>query len=84
MVSTHRRVETGLKSAINRGLKSYGELVKNKAASRINAEDILGGACIMLSIFIDNPQFQGQTKEKLATIEAHKLVENAISDIFDH
>ena len=76
--------ETGLKSAINRGLKSYGELVKNKAASRINAEDILGGACIMLSIFIDNPQFQGQTKEKLATIEAHKLVENAISDIFDH
>ena len=76
--------ETGLKSAVNRGLKNYGELIKNKAASRINAEDILGSACIMLSIFIDNPQFQGQTKEKLATIEAHKLVENAISDIFDH
>jgi topoisomerase-4 subunit B len=76
--------EAGLRGSLTRGLKGYGELVKNKPALKVNADDIVGGACIMLSLFINEPQFQGQTKEKLATVEAQKLIENAIGDHFDH
>ncbi|MAO54964.1 MAG: DNA topoisomerase IV subunit B [Rhodospirillaceae bacterium] len=76
--------ETGLKSALSRGLRAYGELVKNKEAAKIQADDITGGAAIMLSVFIGDPQFQGQTKDKLSTAEAHRLVETAVRDHFDH
>lgn len=76
--------ETGLRSALAKGLKAYGELVKHKGAAKIMPDDVVGGACIMLSVFIRDPQFQGQTKEKLVTAEAAKLVENAIRDHFDH
>lgn len=76
--------EAGLKSALNKGLRSYGDLVNNKGAAKITADDLLGGACVMLSVFIRDPQFQGQTKEKLVTAEASRLVENAVRDHFDH
>ncbi|MEK9673614.1 MAG: DNA topoisomerase IV subunit B [Rhodospirillaceae bacterium] len=76
--------EAGLKSALARGLRAYGELVNNKQASKIVADDVTGGAAIMLSVFISDPQFQGQTKDKLSTVEAHRLVENAVRDHFDH
>ena len=76
--------ENGLRGAITKGLKAYGELVSNRQASKITADDVLGGACVMLSVFITDPQFQGQTKEKLSTNEAQKLVENAVRDHFDH
>ena len=76
--------ENGMRGAIVKGLKAYGELVSNRQASKITADDALGGACVMLSVFITDPQFQGQTKEKLSTIEAQKLVENAVRDHFDH
>ncbi|MBT4218873.1 MAG: DNA topoisomerase IV subunit B [Rhodospirillaceae bacterium] len=76
--------ENGFKGAINKGLKAYGELIGNRQASKITADDVLGGACVMMSVFIGNPQFQGQTKEKLSTVEAHKLVETAVRDHFDH
>ncbi|MBL6959280.1 MAG: DNA topoisomerase IV subunit B [Rhodospirillales bacterium] len=76
--------ESGLRSALNKGLRAYGELTNNKQASKLTAEDVMGGACIMLSVFIHDPQFQGQTKERLATAEAAKLVETALRDHFDH
>lgn len=76
--------ETGLRSALSKGLKAYGELVKHKGAAKIMPDDVTGGACVMLSVFIRDPQFQGQTKEKLVTAEAAKLVEAAIRDHFDH
>ncbi|MCB2099534.1 MAG: DNA topoisomerase IV subunit B [Rhodobacterales bacterium] len=76
--------ETGLRTALMRGLKAHGELTSVKAAAKITAEDVLGGACVMLSVFIRDPQFQGQTKEKLATAEAARLVENGLRDHFDH
>ncbi len=76
--------ELGLRGALTKGLRAYGELVGNKQASKITAEDVAGGACVMLSVFIGDPQFQGQTKEKLATAEAQRLVENAVRDHFDH
>ncbi|MDH5749865.1 MAG: DNA topoisomerase IV subunit B [Rhodospirillales bacterium] len=76
--------ESGFKSALNKGLRTYGELINNKQASKITAEDIIGGAAIMLSVFIRDPQFQGQTKERLSNVEAQRLVENAIRDHFDH
>jgi topoisomerase-4 subunit B len=76
--------EAGLRAALTGGLKAYGELTGSKAAGKIAADDVIGGACIMLSVFIENPQFQGQTKEKLASAEAAKLVDAALGDHFDH
>ena len=77
--------EQGLRTGLLRGLKAYGELVGNrKKVAQVTADDIVGGACAMLSVFIGNPQFQGQTKERLATPEAARLVEASMKDHFDH
>ena len=76
--------EAGLRAALTKGLKAYGEMVKTKGAGQINADDILGPAGAVLSIFIGDPQFQGQTKEKLSSASATKLVESVVRDHFDH
>jgi topoisomerase-4 subunit B len=76
--------ETGLRNALLRGLKSYGELTGNRRVGLLTGEDILGGASVMLSVFIRNPQFQGQTKERLVSPEATKLVETVLKDHFEH
>jgi len=76
--------ESGFRYAIVRGLKAYGELVGNKKASQVTSEDVMGSAGGMLSVFIREPEFQGQTKEKLATTAATKIVEQAVRDPFDH
>jgi topoisomerase-4 subunit B len=76
--------ELGLRNALTRGLKAYGEMSNNRRAGQISAEDAAGDAAMMLSIFIRDPLFQGQTKERLATAEATRLVEQAVKDRFDH
>jgi topoisomerase IV subunit B len=76
--------EAGLRQALTKGLRAYGELVGNRRAAQITAEDVMGTACAMLSVFIREPEFQGQTKEKLATQEATRIVENTVRDAFDH
>ncbi|MGE5503946.1 MAG: toprim domain-containing protein, partial [Actinomycetota bacterium] len=76
--------EMGFRTALTKSLRAYGELVGNKKAAQITAEDVMGGACVLLSLFIRDPQFQGQTKEKLASPEAVRLVENAVKDHYDH
>jgi topoisomerase IV subunit B len=76
--------EAGMRNALTRGLRAYGELSANKKAAQITAEDVMGGACVLVSLFLRDPQFQGQTKEKLASPEATRLVENAVKDHFDH
>jgi topoisomerase-4 subunit B len=76
--------EQGLRTALTRGLKAYGELIANKRAAQLTADDVMAGIAALLSIFIREPQFQGQTKERLASAEATRLVEQAIKDHFDH
>ncbi|HEU4839676.1 MAG TPA: DNA topoisomerase IV subunit B [Micavibrio sp.] len=76
--------EQGLRTALTRGIKSYGSLVGNKKADAITSDDVMNGAAVLLSVFIRDPQFQGQTKEKLVTNEAAKWVDSAIKDYFDH
>ncbi|WP_217425558.1 DNA topoisomerase IV subunit B [Magnetospirillum sp. SS-4] len=76
--------EAGFRNALTRGLRGYGDMAGNKKAAQITAEDVMGGASVMVSLFIRDPQFQGQTKEKLASPEATRLVENAVKDHFDH
>ncbi|MEM6811019.1 MAG: DNA topoisomerase IV subunit B [Pseudomonadota bacterium] len=76
--------EQGLKSALLRGLKQYGEMIGNKKVSIITSDDILGEAAALLSIFVRDPQFQGQTKEKLVTSAVTRWVDTAIKDYFDH
>ena len=76
--------ESGFKSALLKGLKEYGEMTNNKKAANVTAEDFLSDASIMLSVFIRDPQFQGQTKDKLTSAKATRLVEAAVKDSFDH
>jgi topoisomerase-4 subunit B len=76
--------EAGLRAALTKGLRNFGELSGNKKAAQINADDVLGTAAVMLSVFIREPEFQGQTKEKLATQEAVRIVETAVRDAFEH
>jgi topoisomerase-4 subunit B len=76
--------EQGLRAALSRSLRSYAELKNNKRASLVTADDIMTSAGVMLSVFIREPEFQGQTKERLSTAEAARMVEAAVRDHFDH
>ena len=76
--------EAGLRQALYKALRAYGELVGNRRAAQITSEDVMGTAASMLSVFIREPEFQGQTKDRLATQEATRIVENTVRDAFDH
>jgi topoisomerase IV subunit B len=76
--------EAGLRIALTKGLKNYAELTQNKRAAQISTDDVMISAMGMLSVFIREPEFVGQTKDKLATVEAQRIVENALRDPFDH
>jgi topoisomerase-4 subunit B len=76
--------EQGLRAALTKALRQLGEMTKNKRAGTIMADDIMSGAVVILSLFIKDPHFQGQTKDKLVSQDAARLVENAIRDPFDH
>ena len=76
--------EAGLRIALTKGLKAYAELTGNKRASVITTDDVMMSCAAMLSVFIREPEFVGQTKDKLATVEAQRIVENVIRDPFDH
>jgi topoisomerase-4 subunit B len=76
--------EAGLRSGLSRAIKGYGDLSGNRKAAQITADDVMDGALGALSVFIHDPQFQGQTKEKLASPHVTRLVDAAIKDHFDH
>ncbi|WP_066556338.1 DNA topoisomerase IV subunit B [Croceicoccus bisphenolivorans] len=76
--------EQGLRAALTKGLRAFGELVKEKKSKDITPDDVVTGSEVMLSLFIRDPQFQSQTKDRLTSPEAARLVENAIRDHFDH
>jgi topoisomerase-4 subunit B len=76
--------EAGLRAALTKGLRAFGELTSTKKAKDITADDVMTGSEIMLSVFIRDPQFQSQTKDRLTSPEAARLVENAVRDHFDH
>jgi topoisomerase-4 subunit B len=75
--------EAGFWAAILKGLRAYGERVKNRKTDLVTRDDLAAGACALLSVFIREPQFVGQTKDRLATEEAARLVEGAVRDHFD-
>ncbi|MDD9899670.1 MAG: DNA topoisomerase IV subunit B [Alphaproteobacteria bacterium] len=74
----------GLRSGLARGLRNYADMTNNRKAGSLSPDDILGSATVLLSIFIRDPQFQGQTKDKLTTLHATRLVEGAVRDHFEH
>ena len=76
--------ESGLRAALTRGLKAYAELTGEKRGGLITADDVLAQAGALVSVFVANPEFQGQTKERLSSSDAQRLVENALRDPFDH
>jgi len=76
--------EAGLRAVLTRGLKAYAELTGEKRAAAITADDVLAQAGALISVFVKAPEFQGQTKERLSSIDAQRLVEAALRDPFDH
>ena len=76
--------EQGLRAALTKGLRGFAELVGQKRAKDITPDDVVTGSEVMLSVFIRDPQFQSQTKDRLTSPEAARLVENAVRDHFDH
>ena len=76
--------EAGLRSALVKGLRAYGDLTGNKRSAQLTAEDVLATAGALLSLFIREPEFQGQTKDRLASQEATRIVETTVRDAFDH
>ncbi len=76
--------EQGMRAALTKGLKAYGDRINNKKAAMITGEDVMGTAAALVSVFVREPEFQGQTKDKLATPEAAKIVENTLRDHFEH
>nr|WP_321508471.1 DNA topoisomerase IV subunit B [uncultured Celeribacter sp.] len=76
--------ETGFWAAILKGVRAYGELVGNRKAKDITRDDLITGGCALVSCFISDPEFVGQTKDRLATSEAARLVENSVRDHFDN
>src|SRR5882672_4799578 len=77
--------ESGLRSALLKGIKDHAERAgQGKRAAAVTGEDVMNGAACMISVFVREPEFQGQTKDRLATAEATRIVENAIRDPFDH
>ena len=76
--------EHGFWTAILKGIRAYGELTKNRKAELIARDDMLSGGCALISVFIRDPQFVGQTKDRLSTEEAARFVENAVRDHFDN
>jgi len=77
--------ESGLRTALLRGLKDHAARIgQEKRAAPVTSDDVMTGAGCMLSVFVREPEFQGQTKDRLATAEAQRIVEQAIKDPFDH
>jgi topoisomerase IV subunit B len=76
--------EAGLRAALTKGIRAFAELVGNKRAKDITADDVFNGVELMLSVFIRNPHFQSQTKDRLTSLEAARFVEAAVRDHFDH
>lgn len=76
--------EAGFWAAILKGIRAYGELVNNRKAAQITRDDLITGGCALVSCFIREPEFVGQTKDRLATAEAARLVEGAVRDHFDN
>lgn len=76
--------ENGLRTALLRAIKGYAEMIGNKQASIVTGDDVMDTACCLLSVFIPDPQFQGQTKDKLTNTSTTRLVDQIIKDRFDH
>ncbi|SDX02451.1 DNA topoisomerase IV subunit B [Litoreibacter albidus] len=75
---------TGFWAAILKGIKAYGELTHNKKAAQITRDDLISGGCALVSCFIAEPAFVGQTKDRLSTEAAAKMTEGAVRDHFDN
>jgi topoisomerase-4 subunit B len=76
--------EAGLRAALTKGIRAFGELIGDKKAKHVTADDVFNGIELMLSVFIRNPHFQSQTKDRLTSLEAARFVEAAVRDHFDH
>ncbi len=75
--------ETGLRQALVRGMRTFGEIANNKKAADLTADDVMAGTGAVISVFVREPHFQGQTKDRLVSQDATKLVETSLRDRFE-
>ena len=75
--------EAGFRQAITRALRNFGDLAGNRKAAEITADDVFAGTAVMLSVFLRDPQFQGQTKDRLVSADATRQTEQAARDRFE-
>jgi topoisomerase-4 subunit B len=77
--------EAGLRVALLRALKDHAERIgQAKRAAALTTDDVMSGCAAMISVFIREPEFQGQNKGRLQTAEAARVVETVLRDAFDH
>jgi topoisomerase-4 subunit B len=76
--------EAGLRLALTKGLKEHADRVGAKKFAQVTSDDVSSGMSAMVSVFVREPEFVGQTKDRLATVEAARIVETAVRDAFDH
>jgi len=76
--------EAGFRATLTRGLRAYAEMTGEKRGAILTADDVVAQAGAMISVFVKNPEFQGQTKERLSSADAQRLVEASLRDPFDH
>jgi topoisomerase-4 subunit B len=76
--------EQGFRNALTKALRAHGERANNRKTALVAPDDVMASACGVLSVFIREPEFQGQTKEKLSSPDAQRLVETVVRDHFDH
>jgi topoisomerase IV subunit B len=76
--------EQGLRNALTKALRAHGERANNRKTALVTTDDVMAGACAVLSVFIREPEFQGQTKDRLSSPDAQRLAESVVRDHFDH
>jgi topoisomerase IV subunit B len=77
--------EAGLRAALLRGLKDHAERIgQAKRASALTSDDVMASCAALISVFLREPEFQGQNKGRLMTTEATRIVETTLRDAFDH
>ena len=77
--------KSGLRTALLRGLKDHADRIgQTKRAAALTTDDVMASSAALISIFMREPEFQGQNKGRLQTAEAARLVEGPVRDAFDH
>ena len=75
--------DAGFRSGIAKSIRKYAKNKNNKVVSKATQDDIFDQTAYILSVFISNPEFEGQTKHKLSSNFVQKYCDSFVSSSFD-